>query len=44
MIAQDWLVAQVALQIIAEQGPGLAVMEAENAEMAALSRLRKMVH
>lgn len=34
----------IVLQIIAEQGPGLAAHEAEKAELAAIGRLKRMVH
>jgi hypothetical protein len=42
LIADDWSVAKVALQIIAEQGPGLLVAQAEadeNRKLAPLLRL-----
>lgn len=35
MIAEDWRVAKLALQIIAEQGPGLAMALQEQGEDAA---------
>lgn len=41
MIESDWRVAKMALQIIAEQGPGRAYAEAEafeNAQIEALAR------
>jgi hypothetical protein len=40
-IASDWRVAQLALQVIAEQGPGMAYAAAESwedAQVAALAR------
>lgn len=37
MIAGDWGIARIVLQIIAEQGPGMAYAAAENAETAALA-------
>lgn len=44
MISGDWRIAQLALQIIAEQGPGLAYAAAEAQENAKLGALRRKLH
>ena len=41
-VVEDWQVAQNVLQIVAEQGPGMAYAAAETAEDAALRKLAKL--
>jgi hypothetical protein len=41
-VADDWMVAQNVLQIVAEQGPGMAYAAAESAEDKALRKLAKL--
>jgi hypothetical protein len=43
VIRDDWSIAKRALQVIAEQGPGLLVAQAENAETSALQPLLKLL-
>lgn len=42
MIEQSWECAMIALQIVAEEGPGRIVAEVERQERAALGRLSRV--
>jgi hypothetical protein len=41
VIREDWAIARICLQVMAEQGPGMAYAQAEAAETAALERSLK---
>ncbi len=41
-VRDDWRLAQLVLQIVAEQGPGMAYAQQESKEDAALRKLAKM--